>query len=154
EQETPMTTITAPAKSFVVRDSATMLRRKLRHALRYPGLTLGNLMVPVIFLLLFVYVLGGTLGGGLGHGENYVNYLAPGIIMMTVAAGSMSTAVSVCTDLTEGIVARFRTMSIARSSVLVGHVVGSVIQTLVSIAVVIGLALAVGFRPTADVAHW
>jgi ABC-2 type transport system permease protein len=137
-----------------LRDSSTMLRRNLRHAMRYPGLTLGNVMVPVIFLLLFVYVLGGTLGGGLGRGTKYIDYLAPGIIMMTVASGTMSTAVSVCTDLTEGIIARFRTMAISRSSVLIGHVLGSVIQTLISTAVVTGLAVAVGFRPSADVAHW
>ncbi|WP_035799957.1 ABC transporter permease [Kitasatospora mediocidica] len=140
--------------SYVLRDSATMLRRNLKHAVRYPGLTLGTLMVPLIFLLLFVYVLGGTLASGIGHGSSYINYLAPGIILMTVATGSMTTAVSVCTDLTEGIIARFRTMSISRAAVLVGHVVGSVIQTMVSIALVIGAALLIGFRPSADLVHW
>ncbi len=98
------------ATSYALRDSTTMLRRNLKHALRYPGLTLGTLAMPIIFLLLFRYVLGGTLGAGIGSGTNYINYLAPGIVLMTVAAASMVTAVSVCTDLTEGIIARFRTM--------------------------------------------
>jgi ABC-2 type transport system permease protein len=140
--------------SYALRDSATMLRRNLKHALRYPGLTLGTIAVPIIFLLLFVYVLGGALGAGIGTGTDYINYLAPGIILMTVAAASMTTAVSVCTDLTEGIIARFRTMAISRASVLVGHVLGSVIQTMVSIVFVIGIAVLVGFRPTADLVHW
>jgi ABC-2 type transport system permease protein len=137
-----------------LRDSQTMLRRNLKHALRYPGLTLGAIMVPIIFLLLFVYVLGGALSAGIGTGTDYINYLAPGIILMTVAASSTTTAVSVCSDLTEGIIARFRTMAISRGSVLVGHVVGSLIQTMVSITLVIGLAVAIGFRPTADIGHW
>lgn len=137
-----------------MRDSLTMLRRNLKHALRYPGLTVGQLMVPVLFLLLFVYVLGGALGHGIGTGTDYINYLAPGIILMTVASATMSTAVSVCTDLTEGIVARFRTMAISRAALLVGHVVGSMIQTMISLGVVIAIALAIGFRPHADLMHW
>jgi ABC-2 type transport system permease protein len=140
--------------SHALRDSMTMLRRNLTHAVRYIGLSLGTLSIPVLFLLLFVYVLGGTLGAGIGGGTDYINYLAPGIILMTVAAASTTTAVSVCTDLTEGIVARFRTMAISRASVLVGHVLGSMIQTMVSIGLVIGIAVLIGFRPTADVAHW
>ncbi len=140
--------------SYALYDSATMLRRNLKHALRYPGLSLGTIAVPIIFLLLFVYVLGGALGAGIGSGTHYVNYLAPGIILMTVASASMTTAVSVCTDLTEGIIARFRTMAISRASVLVGHVLGSMIQTTISIGLVIGVAVLIGFRPTADLVHW
>ncbi|MDH6119388.1 ABC transporter permease [Kitasatospora sp. GAS204B] len=146
-----MSTSTA---AYALRDSSTMLRRKMTHALRYPGLSLGAVMVPVVFLLLFVYVLGGALATGVGHGSAYINYLAPGIILMTVTAAATSTAVSVCTDLTEGIIARFRTMAISRASILVGHVLGSVIQTMVSVGIVIGLALAMGFRPSADPVHW
>jgi ABC-2 type transport system permease protein len=140
--------------SYALRDSATMLRRNLKHAVRYPGLSIGTIAVPIIFLLLFVYVLGGALGTGIGSGTHYINYLAPGIILMTVASASMTTAVSVCTDLTEGIIARFRTMAISRASVLVGHVLGSMIQTMISIALVIGIAVLIGFRPTADLVHW
>jgi ABC-2 type transport system permease protein len=140
--------------SHAVRDSATMLRRNLKHALRYPGLSIGTIAVPVIFLLLFVFVLGSALGAGIGHGTTYINYLAPGIILMTVASSSMTTAVSVCTDLTEGIIARFRTMAIYRPSVLVGHVLGSMILTLISVGLVLGITVLIGFRPTADLVHW
>jgi ABC-2 type transport system permease protein len=139
--------------SYALSDSATMLRRNLKHALRYPGLSVGTIAIPIIFLLLFRYVLGGALGAGIG-GSDYINYLAPGIILMTVATASMTTAVSVCTDMTEGIIARFRTMAISRASVLVGHVLGSVIQTMISIGFVIGIAVLMGFRPTANLAQW
>lgn len=139
-------------------DSATMLRRQLRHMLRYPTLILTAAGVPVVFLLLFVYVLGGALGSGLGGPsggrDSYVNYVVPGVILMTVATAAQGTAISVAIDMTEGIVARFRTMAIARVSVLTGHVLGSLIQTLLSIAAVIGVALLAGFEPTADFGEW
>jgi ABC-2 type transport system permease protein len=143
---------------YAASDSATMLRRNLRHMLRYPSMTLMLVGMPVIFLLLFVYVFGGTLGAGLGGASGgraeYVNYVTPGIVLMTVAGAAAGTAVSVAMDMTEGIVARFRTMAISRASVLTGHVVGSVIQTLLSMAVVIGVALLIGFRPTAGPLEW
>jgi ABC-2 type transport system permease protein len=139
--------------SYAARDSATMLRRNLRHALRYPSMTISTAGVPIIFLLLFVYVFGSTLGAGLG-GSRYIDYVSPGIIVMAVASGSTATAVSVCTDMTEGIVARFRTMAIARASLLTGHVVGSLIQTMFSTALVIGVALLMGFRPNAGLVEW
>ncbi|MBT2479648.1 ABC transporter permease [Streptomyces sp. ISL-94] len=153
---TATATATAPttAAPHLWRDCATMLRRQLKHALRYPGLSLGAMAVPVIFLLLFVYVLGRPLAAGIGTGTDYINYLAPGILLMAVTAASTTTAVSVCTDLTEGIVARFRTMAISRSSILVGHVLGSVIQTLVNVGIVIGIALLMGFRPEAGLTGW
>jgi ABC-2 type transport system permease protein len=142
--------------SYAMTDAATMLRRNLRHALRYPGLTIGLLAVPVILLLLFVFVLGGALGSGIGgqDGGEYVDYLAPGIILITITTGTARTAVSVCTDVTEGIIARFRTMAISPTAVLTGHVVGSVIQSMVSTTLVIGMAILVGFRPTADPLRW
>jgi ABC-2 type transport system permease protein len=144
--------------SFAARDSATMLRRNLRHMLRYPSMTLMIAGMPVIFLLIFVYVFGGTLGAGLGATSGgraeYVNYVTPGIVLMTIAGAATATAVSVAMDMTEGIVARFRTMAISRASVLTGHVVGSVIQTLLSMAIVVGVALLIGFRPTANPLEW
>jgi ABC-2 type transport system permease protein len=144
--------------SYTLADSATMLRRQLRHMLRYPSLTVQLAGVPVVFLLLFVYVFGGTLGDGLGGAAGgrsaYANYVAPGIILMTVAAAATGTAISVAMDMTEGIIARFRTMAIARASVLTGHVVGSLIQTLGSMAVITGVALLVGFRPNATPVEW
>lgn len=146
-------------RSHAVSDSATMLRRNLRHALRYPSMSVSVVAMPVIFLLLFVYVFGGTLGAGLGHapgggGGRYVDYVVPGIILLTAATASMSTAVSVCVDMTEGIVARFRTMAISRASLLTGHVAGSMIQTMLSMGLIIGAALLMGFRPTAGPVRW
>jgi ABC-2 type transport system permease protein len=144
--------------AHAVTDSATMLRRNLRHMQRYPSMTLLILGMPVIFLLLFVYVFGGTLGAGLGGVAGgravYVNYVTPGIILLTVAAAAQATAISVAMDTTEGIVARFRTMAISRASVLTGHVLGSMIQSLLGVAVVIGIAALVGFRPTASLTAW
>ena len=141
------------ARSNAVRDSMTMLRRNLRHALRYPTLTLTSLLIPVLILLLFVGVYGEALGAGIG-GSSYIAFVAPAIILMAATSGSVSTAVSVALDMSEGIINRFRTMPIARASVLTGHVVGSVIQTLISIGLLIGVALLMGFRPTADAVEW
>ncbi len=144
--------------TYAVTDSATMVRRNLRHMLRYPSLTVILIGMPIVFLLLFVYVLGGTLGAGLvgmsGGRAEYVNYVTPGILLITMAGAATGTAVSVAMDMTEGIVARFRTMAISRASVLTGHVVGSVFQMMLSTAVVTGVALAIGFRPTAGAVEW
>jgi ABC-2 type transport system permease protein len=141
--------------TLAARDSSTMIRRQLKRLLRYPSMTVQLILTPVIILFLFVYVLGGTLGGGLGGGrDTYVNYVVPGILLMAAATAATGTAVMVATDMTEGIVARFRTMRISRASVLTGHVVGSVIQQLLGMAVLVGIALAIGFRPNANVAEW
>ncbi|MFD6607502.1 ABC transporter permease [Micromonospora chalcea] len=144
--------------AHTVGDSATMLRRNLKHAVRYPSLTAVVIALPVVFLLLFVYVFGGTLGNGLGGvagGRSaYVDYVTPGILLLALVGAAQGTAISVAMDMTEGIVARFRTMSIARAAVLTGHVVGAVTQTLIGLAVVVAVALLVGFRPDAGPAQW
>jgi len=144
--------------SLAVRDSATMLRRQLRHMSRNLSVTLTLLAVPIIFLLLFVYVLGGTLGDGLGGGSGgratYVNYVTPGILLIAIASAVQGTAISVAMDMREGIIARFRTMAIARVSVLTGHVLGSVLQNLFQLAAVLGVAVLVGFRPDATAVEW
>ena len=142
--------------AFAVRDSATMTRRGFRHVLRYPVTLVVSVAVPVLLLLLFVGVFGGALKTGLGavsHGA-YIDYVMPGIIVMTAAYGSSVTAQSVNRDSTEGIIARFRTMAIARVSVLTGHVVGAVLQTMFAVAVVLGVAVLIGFRPHATVLGW
>lgn len=139
--------------TLVLTDSATMLRRNLRHALRYPSVTISALFTPILMLLLFRYVFGQTLGQGLGGGH-YIDYLAPGIVVMTATAGSMGTAIGVNADMTQGIINRFRTMPITRSSVLNGHVVGNVLQTLLVLGLVIGVVVATGFRPTASGIEW
>jgi ABC-2 type transport system permease protein len=136
-----------------------MLRRNLKHQLRYPSVTLMLVGMPIVFLLLFVYVFGGQLGAGLGthpHGDRaaYLNYVVPGILIMTVASVALGTALSVATDMTEGIIDRFRTMAIARGAVLSGHVAGSLIQTVIGLAIVVGLAVSIGYRPTAGPLAW
>jgi ABC-2 type transport system permease protein len=127
-----------------------MLRRNLKHLLRYPSLTLMIIGMPVVFLLLFVYVFGGTLGAGLGGTAGgraeYIAYVVPGILIMAIAAVAQGTAISVATDMTEGIIARFRTMAIHRGSVLIGHVVGSVLKAITTVLFVGVIAVAIGFR--------
>ncbi|MFF5534622.1 ABC transporter permease [Streptomyces cinerochromogenes] len=141
--------------TYAVHDSMTMLRRNLKHAIRYPSVGLGSAMMPIMMLLLFVYAFGDSIGAGMGGGRDaYLEYLTPGIIIMGVAAGSMSTSIAVCSDMTEGIINRFRTMNITRSSFMTGHVMGSVVQTMVCMVPVVGVALAVGFRSGATPLEW
>ncbi len=143
--------------SYTLSDAATMLRRDVRHSLRNLMMTLSGLLTPIVTLVLFVYVFGGTLGAGLGgvaHGGAYIDYVAPAIIIMTVGSGCATTAVNLCMDMTDGIIARFRTMAISRASVLTGQVVGSVIRTMISVGLVIGVALLMGFRPTTGPVAW
>ncbi|WP_285544203.1 ABC transporter permease, partial [Streptomyces lavendulae] len=112
--------------TLALRDSSTMLRRNLLHARRYPSLTLNLLLTPVMLLLLFVYILGDTMSAGIGGGtpdrSAYIAYVVPGLLLMTIGSTTIGTAVSVSNDMTEGIIARFRTMAIHRPSVLIGHV--------------------------------
>jgi ABC-2 type transport system permease protein len=144
--------------ALAARDSGTMLRRNLLHMRRYPSLTFMLVGMPVVFLLLFVYVFGGTLGNGLGGASGgraaYANYVVPGILLMAIAGTAQGTAITVAMDMTEGIIARFRTMAIFRPSVLTGHVLGAVIQTMLGLAVVVGIAALVGFRPNASAIEW
>ena len=146
--------------SYVLTDSLTMLRRNVRRMRR--DLTILYIAgIPIFFLLLFVFVLGGTLGAGLGGGvgapdsrADYIAYLVPGILLMTAAGSATGTAIAVALDMTEGIIARFRTMAIARSSVLAGHVIGNVLQTMLAVAIVVAVALLIGFRPTTGPIEW
>ncbi len=145
--------------SLAVRDSSTMLRRNLLHARRYPSLTLNLLLTPVVLLLLFVYVFGDALSAGIGGAgadrAEYVAYIVPGILLMTIGGTTIGSAVSVSTDMSEGIIARFRTMAIHRGSILVGHVVGSVLQCVLSVVVVGAVGVAIGFRShDATVVEW
>ncbi|MFB7226474.1 ABC transporter permease [Streptomyces fimicarius] len=136
--------------ALAARDSTTMLRRNLLHARRYPSLTLNLLLTPVMLLLLFVYVFGDVMSAGIGGGgadrAAYIAYIVPGLLLMTVGSTVVGTAVSVSNDMTEGIIARFRTLAIHRGSVLVGHVVGSVLQSVLSVVLVGAVAVAIGFR--------
>jgi ABC-2 type transport system permease protein len=142
-------------------DTAIVAERNLTRIRRAPDLLTAFTIQPVMFLLLFVYVFGGQLGAGLGahhagHGNRtaYLTYVVPGILIMTVASAALGTALSVAMDMTEGIIDRFRTMAIARGAVLTGHVLGSLIQTVIGLAIVLGVALAIGYRPTAGPLAW
>jgi ABC-2 type transport system permease protein len=148
--------------AYTVSDSTTMLRRNLRRLRRYPSMTLLLVGMPIVFLLLFVYVFGAQLSHGLGNEyvagrtgrAGYLNYVTPGILLMTVAAAVQGTAIVVAMDMTGGIIDRFRTMAISRSAVLTGHVLAALIQTLLSLGIVLGVALALGFRPSAGPFEW
>ena len=149
---TAMTTM-----GYAARDSRTMLRRNLKHMLRYPSMTLMLVGQPVLFLLLFVYVFGGTMGAGLPGGtgrQDYLTYIAPAILIITVASVALSIAIYIAKDATEGIIDRFRTMPIARSSVLTGLVLAALVQTAVAVAVVLAVALLLGYRPGGTTAGW
>src|SRR5262244_3155289 len=145
--------------AYTLADSATMLRRNLKHQLRYPSLTLMLAGMPIVFLLLFVYIFGGQLGAGLGGlggagRAAYLTYVVPGILIITVASAALGTAISVATDMTGGIIDRFRTMAISRGAVLTGHVIGSLLQTLAVLVLILGVSLAIGFRSDASAVEW
>ena len=145
------------ATSIYLTDSATMLRRNVRHMRRYP-LILFIAGIPVVLMLLFVYVFGGTLGAGLGGATGgraeYVAYLTPGILLFTVAGAAQGTAIAVAMDMKEGIIARFRTMPVSRASFLSGHVLANVAQTMLAVAIVVGVAVVIGFRATTGPVEW
>lgn len=150
-----MSTLTLAAS-----DSRVMLRRNVRRLIRYPMLTVMLLGLPVIFLLLFVFVFGGQLGAGMSTASGmtgraaYLDYVIPGILLVTIASAVQGTAIVVAMDMTSGIINRFRTMDIGRSAVLVGHLLASLIQALLSITIVLLVAIALGFRPAADPLGW
>jgi ABC-2 type transport system permease protein len=152
--------ISRSTSGHVVRDSVTMVRRNLLHWLRYPSLAVMLVAQPILFLLLFVYVFGGTLGAGLpgapGGGDrgDYLVFITPGILVMAVASVALGTAIEVALDMTGGIIARFRTMDIAKVSVLTGHVLGAVVKTLFVVAVTLAFALVLGYRSAGGPADW
>lgn len=142
--------MTIMSTRLAVQDSATMLSRNLRHTLRSPDTMIMTVALPIMILLMFTYV----FGGAMNVGGAYIDYVVPGIILLCAGFGSATTAVSLSTDLSNGIIDRFRTMAIARSSVLTGHVVESVLRNLITTTLVILVAVAVGFRPTGDPLRW
>jgi ABC-2 type transport system permease protein len=138
-------------------DSRVMLRRNLKRQLRYPSMTLMLVGMPLVFLLLFVYVFGGQLGAGLGAHQGrgaYLNYVVPGLLLVIVASAIQGTSIMVAMDMTGGIIDRFRTMAIARASVLTGHVLGSLIQAVAGMAILIGVAFGLGFHTSAGPLRW
>jgi ABC-2 type transport system permease protein len=144
--------------TYALRDSATMLRRNLRRSLRYPVGPAVTVAMPIVILLLFVFVFGQTMGAGLagpgGGRDEYLDYVTPGILLIAATGAAQAVAIAVAMDMTEGIVARFRTMNIARVSVLTGHVLASLIMTMAGMVVVVAFALLLGFDPTAGPLEW
>jgi ABC-2 type transport system permease protein len=137
--------------TYTLTDSSTMLRRVLRHTTRNPSTLIMAIILPGVLLLLLNYGFGGAIRTG---GGRYIDYLIPGIILMAACYSASATAVAVATDSSQGIIDRFRTMAIARSAVLTGHVLGSTLRALFGTALVVLIALAIGYRPTASPAHW
>ncbi|MFE9607331.1 ABC transporter permease [Streptomyces sp. NPDC006012] len=144
--------------ALAARDSHTMLRRNLLHAWRYPSGTLNLLLTPIMLLLLFVYIFGDVMSAGIGGGADrseYIAYIVPGILMMTIGSTVIGAAVYISMDMNEGLIARFRTMAVYRGSMIIGHVVGSVLQSLISVILVGAVGVAIGFRSTdATVLEW
>jgi ABC-2 type transport system permease protein len=138
-------------RTSVVRDTTTLLKRSLRHVLRSPDTIITTALTPIAMLLLFVYVFGSAIDVGPGR---YVDYLLPGILLITVASGIAYTAFRLFTDVSSGIFERFQSMPIARSAVLWGHVLTSVVANLASLVLVVLVAVAMGFRSGADVLGW
>ncbi|MEO6116178.1 MAG: ABC transporter permease [Pseudolysinimonas sp.] len=134
-------------------DTAVLTGRSLKHILRSPDTIITTALMPVGFMLLFVYVFGGAINTGPSSGS-YVNYLLPGILLITVASGIAYTAYRLFLDMQGGIVERFQSMPIARSSVLWAHVLTSVVANVGSLAVVVGVALIMGFRSGANLFAW
>jgi ABC-2 type transport system permease protein len=136
---------------YVARDTAVLLKRSLRHVLRSPDTIITTAITPIAMLLLFVYVFGGAINAGAG---SYVDYLLPGVLLITVASGIAYTALRLFADVSGGIFERFQSMPIARSAVLWGHVLTSVVANLISLALVVLVAVAMGFRSGAGVLAW
>ena len=132
-------------------ETATLLGRSLRHILRSPDTIITTAITPVAMLLLFVYVFGGSIDTG---GIKYVDYLLPGILLITIASGIAYTAYRLFTDVSGGIFDRFQSMPIARSAALWAHVLTSLLATLISLALVVLVALAMGFRSGAGPLAW
>ena len=155
-------TLVPTAGARPLADTLTMLRRNLLRAVRYPGLTSFTLAIPVVLLLLFVFVFGGAYGAGVAPGVEpgadgrsaYLDYIAPAILLFAVVGAAQSVAITAAMDATSGIMARFKTMAISPGSVLGGPVLGTVVQGLVAVAVVLGLAVALGYRPAAGPLEW
>jgi ABC-2 type transport system permease protein len=134
-------------------DTALLTGRSLRHITRSPDTIITTTIMPIAFMLLFVYVFGGAISAGSGSAR-YVQYLLPGILLITIASSIAYTAFRLFMDLQSGIFERFQSMPIARSSVLWAHVLTSLVASLISVVVVVGVAVLMGFRSGAGVGAW
>ncbi|WP_129669605.1 ABC transporter permease [Phytoactinopolyspora endophytica] len=134
-------------------DAWVLIGRSMRHTVRNGDALFMGVFLPVMLLLLFVYVFGGALEEGIAQFD-YVNYVVPGVILLTAGFSAATTAVSVTTDMTTGVMDRFRSLPITNWIVVFGHVVASLVRNLFSTALVVGVALIIGFRPTGNVLDW
>ncbi len=131
-------------------DSVIMLRRNFKHTVRNPTAVFNAVLFPVVLLLMFVYVIGRAFDVGV----NYVDYATPGMIVLAICYGLSATALAVNSDMTKGIINRFKVMDISRSAVLNAHVAASMLRSLIAIAAIIGVAFALGFRSAASSLEW
>ncbi|MFE9656566.1 ABC transporter permease [Micromonospora sp. NPDC006431] len=131
-------------------NATTMLGRNFKHTLRNPVAVFNAILFPIVILLMFVYV----IGGAFDIGGNYIDYATPGMVVLTICYGLSATALAVNSDMTKGIINRFKVMDISRSAVLSAHVAASMLRSLIAIAAIIGVAYAVGFRPAASFLEW
>ncbi|GAA1864075.1 ABC transporter permease [Asanoa iriomotensis] len=130
--------------------ATTMLGRNFKHTLRNPVAIFNGVLFPIVLMLMFVYV----IGGAFDIAGDYVDYITPGMIILTICYGLSGTALAVNSDMTKGIINRFKVMDISRSAVLSAHVAASVLRSLIAIAVLVGVALIMGFRPAASFPDW
>ncbi|NUT95663.1 MAG: ABC transporter permease [Saccharothrix sp.] len=133
-------------------DAGIMLRRNVKHTLRSPVALFNAILMPIVLMLMFVYVFGDAFS--VGAGVNYIDYATPGMLMMTLGYGLSATATAVNSDMTKGIINRFKVMDVSRGAVLTGHVVSTVVRTVLALAAVLGVAFLMGFRPQATAGQW
>jgi ABC-2 type transport system permease protein len=131
-------------------NSTTMLGRNFKHTLRNPVAVFNAILLPIVLLLMFVFV----IGGAFDVGEKYIDYATPGMIILAICYGLSATATAVNSDMTKGIINRFKVMDISRSAVLTAHVAETLLRSLIAVAAIIGVAFAVGFRSAASVPEW
>jgi ABC-2 type transport system permease protein len=134
-----------------LQDTSILFERSMRHIQRSPDTIITVAVIPIMLMLLFVYVFGGAIDTGT---DNYVDYLLPGILLIAIASGISYTAVRIFTDTQQGIIARLHSMPVARSSVLWGHVLTSLVSNAITLAIIFLVALLMGFRTSADLAAW
>jgi ABC-2 type transport system permease protein len=146
----PRHPVPADARAPAWAEARTMVLRSLRLSLRNVDGLITAFALPVMLMLMFVYL----FGGAIHTGDRYVDYVVPGVLLVCVGFGAATTAVSVSHDLTTGIIDRFRSLDVRGEALTNGHVVASVARNLLSSAVVFAVALAIGFRPHGDPAHW
>src|SRR5262245_20053112 len=131
-------------------DSVIMLRRNFKHTVRNPTAVFNAVIFPVVLMLMFVYVIGRAFNVGV----SYIDYATPGMIVLAICYGLSATALAVNSDMTKGIINRFKVMDISRGAVLNAQVVASMLTSLIAIAAIIGVAFALGFQPAASFLQW